>query len=392
MAGSRVTVSLEAAPRSDSVKQHGSHRQLLDRVFRYNARLGDVDAIVVPTARSADALDEVIRLASLTGCALLLLCSRQSNADEAELAALNAGVEVVSVDVDRVDRDVLPLFESDKIVKNAGFGRSTDLSFKRNLGLIFSRLAGWRRIIFLDDDIVVTDPDDLRRAAALLDQYVTVGLKVDGFPDNSVVCHANRAVGGFQETYIGGGALAVDVHRVTSFFPDIYNEDWFFLLGRSRPVRSAVVGQVIQAPYDPFRSRGRAIMEEFGDSLAEGVYALLDTGGSVDDATSDYWAEFLVRRQELILMIIDSVTGSDLLPSDKDHMISALTAARERCESIEPRLCVDYLAAWREDCGTWSEFLRYWRALYRDIGPKGALWALGMDRSRRDVLSVGVSG
>ena len=54
-----------------------------------------------------------------------------------------------------------------------------------------------------------------------------------------MVCHAIRDTGGKQGTFVGGGALAVAVDRVDSFFPDIYNEDWFYLLrddGRLRPV------------------------------------------------------------------------------------------------------------------------------------------------------------
>ena len=98
-----------------------------------------------------------------------------------------------------------------------------------------------------------------------------------------MVCHAFRAGGGKQETFIGGGALAVEMRRNRSFFPNIYNEDWFFVLDagkRLQPV--ATVGQVLQYPYDPYRVE-RARAEEFGDVLAEGIFWLLDQGKPASD-------------------------------------------------------------------------------------------------------------
>ena len=102
-------------------------------------------------------------------------------------------------------------------------------------------------------------------------------MQIGGFPDHSVVCHAYRQAGGEQQSFIGGGALAVEVKRSKSFFPDIYNDDWFFLLDGSKWLQPiAVRGQVIQQPYDPFRTPDRARAEELGDVLAEGIYWLLD--------------------------------------------------------------------------------------------------------------------
>jgi hypothetical protein len=342
---------------SDFARQHGSHRHLLDEfnVADVKPKPGAVDAIVVPTARPVKALHHVIGLAAESGCALLVLCSKKSVAAKAVQLARRAGVECVVVDVARAGSMVLPSFETDEIIADLGFGNASDLSFKRNLGLLFALAAGWRRIVFLDDDITVPEPDHLLRAAGLLGSggYRAVGLKVGGFPDNSVVCHANRMTGGFQETYIGGGALAVDVRKVKSFFPGIYNEDWFFLLS----CRPAVVGRVEQAAYDPFLSRGRATMEEFGDCLAEGLYALLDTGRSVADATEGYWAEFVRTRCQLIVRIRERVLKSDKSDLEKDPIVDALFAAEDRCRAIEPRHCVDYLKAWRADRERWGQFV-----------------------------------
>lgn len=370
------------------IGQHASHRNLLDQFRLDDVTQGDVDAIVVPTARPTARLGHVIHVAAQLDVTLLLLCSKQSNAGEAASMARRAGVQVVVIDVDRVSLGVLPLFKADKLAVDVGFARVSDLSFKRNLALLFASLAGWRRVVFLDDDVIVPHPGDVRRAAGLLDRYRAVGMKVAGFPDNSVVCHAHRQIGGFQDTYIGGGALAVDTTRI-AHFPNIYNEDWFYLLDGNKELRSTAVGEVVQSVFDPFVSRDRAVSEEFGDCLAEGIYALLDMGCSVADATAEYWSEFLDRRRELIMMIIDAVPGSGGEPEMRRHMVHALGAALGRCWVITPSLCVDYLDAWQEDRGTWDAFVAEWLDRCGIAGVDEASRMLGVEWAR---LVAEVSG
>lgn len=120
------------------------------------------------------------------------------------------------------------------------------------------------------------------RAVSLLDTHTAVGLRIEG-PDHTVVCHAFREAGGRQDTFIGGGALAVDVRRGHTFFANIYNDDWFFARDagqRLQPVTT--VGEVPQEPYDPYRPP-RARAEEIGDVLDEGIFLLLDQGRSASD-------------------------------------------------------------------------------------------------------------
>lgn len=347
---------LQRGPRRQ-VRQRGSHRQWLAQYSRLGVEPATVDAIIVPTARHADALQEAVLLAAVSDCALVALCSKSSSAAEVEQVARELDVNCVAIDMDDVPRDRLPSFDCDELIANAGFGRDNDLSFKRNFGLLLALLAGWEKVVFLDDDLWVPMAEDLGRVGTLLNEFPAVGLKVEGFPDNSVVCHANRAVGGFQETFIGGGALGVAVRKVDTFFPDVYNEDWFFLLGWLKERGAAVVGSVKQAAYNPFRNSDRAVMEEFGDCLAEGIYALLDLGGSLRDADVKYWETFLAERHRLIMSIWESVPKSRKQAWDKDEIADALLASAQRCQSIEPWQCVQYLEAWETDVLTWQDFV-----------------------------------
>jgi hypothetical protein len=252
----------------------------------------------------------------------------------------------------------LPRLETSRLLANTRFARRSDVSAKRNLGLTLCHMVGWDRVIFLDDDITVCDTHDLSRAAGLLDTHNAVGLFISGFPDHSVVCHAYRMAGGAQESFIGGGALAVHVTRSCSLFPDIYNEDWFYLLDAKRGLQPvAVTGRVIQMPYDPFRNPDRARAEELGDVLAEGTFWLLDQNRSLLDADLRHWADFLHRRSRFIQHVMELVGHADIEEIEKRRMMAALKASTGRLAHITPGLCRDYLRACVTDREVWRSHI-----------------------------------
>ena len=358
------------------MKHHGDHNSLLAKV---DGTPATVDALIVPTNRTWPYLRAVMGLARDLGCHLLVLCSGRADTGKTVQLAEQYGVDVVAIDAGQVSAGLLPRFRTTRLLAKTRFDRKTDTSFKRNLGLLFAMSAGWSRVVFLDDDIKVPDPRDLAKAAGLVGSYAGVGLRIGGYPDNSVVCHAYREVGGFQTTFIGGGALAVGTRSVTSFFPDVYNEDWFFLLDDRGLRHTAVTGFAEQKPYDPFANDNRARVEEFGDCLAEGVFALLDDGKSIDAADEAYWKAFLAGREEMITGIIKAAEQS---AAGTPLMVSALKAARGRCQTIPPALCVEYLAALRHDRKVWRKFAE--RHPARNAGsPEKALASLGLTHAAR---------
>jgi hypothetical protein len=315
----------------------------------------DVDAIIVPTARNVATLDSAIGLAGKLGATLVTLCSKWSSAREVAAKVRPEGVKLIAIDIGELPTGIVPSFETSRVLAGTRFARWTDTSLKRNLGLLLARLIGWERIVFLDDDITVPEPMDLREAAGLTDHYAGVGLAFDGIngmPDNSVVCHAFRAAGGAQDMFIGGGALAVGTKSVPSFFPNIYNEDWFFLLDDDGLRPTTITGTAIQKTYDPYREH-RARMEELGDSLAEGLFWLLDSGRSPRDATAGHWQDFLSQRAGFITDVIGMVERMGGDAEQRQRMLLSLKAARGRCQYIKPDLCVRYLDAWRTDRVSW---------------------------------------
>jgi hypothetical protein len=358
---------------------HGSHRSLLTAAKPAQYAPARVDAIIVPTARPVAYLDKAIALAGRLGCTLLALCSKLASAEKVAKAAVESEVAVVAVDIDGVPSGLMPSLKTSELLQGSKFERTTDTSDKRNLGLLLARTAGLDRIVFLDDDITVPRPADLLDAAGLLATHAGVGLANSGFPDNSVVCHAYREAGGQQDTFIGGGALAVGAASFACFFPNIYNEDWFFLLDDDRLRPSATTGEAVQSPYDPFSDERRARSEELGDCLAEGVFSLLDTGKRLSDADAEYWQEFLGNRRLFIEDVLHAVHAMRIAPDEKQRRITALKAARGRNQCITPEMCVEYLQAWRADRTLWRKHVNsVGRRHRRGIDLEQALDLLGI--------------
>jgi len=376
----------------DSPYHHGSHRALLHREPDHRGT-ADVDAIVVPTVNPPEVLVDAAALAAALDRPLVVLSSGRSSA-RAVVSALGAHApKVLAVDVPDLDEHPLLGFITSTINRSAT-RRRVDTGSKRNLGLLLARMAGWDRILFLDDD-VVADHSDVRRAAGLLDRYDSVGLAIGGFPDNSVVCHAHRIANGRQDTFVGGGALAVRASRTTSFFPEIYNEDWFYLLdffvqeGRGcRPV--AVTGRAVQRPYDPFADPGRAEAEEFGDVLAEGLFWLLDQGRGLKDATEPFWACFLEQRKLFIGDVARRIRRQEMDVAVRDGILLSLKAAQARRQEIPVSLCTQYLSAWAVDRRRWREVLG---RLPRGLRPVEAVRSLGLrpHTAARDESPAGIT-
>jgi hypothetical protein len=376
-----TTVELDRHAVALSPNHHGRHEHLISVPSQTPATRG-VDAIILPTARTAHETAYAASLAARLGCTLVALCSQWSMASEVFRIARSSGAHAAVIDTRRLPAGALPRFATDRLLEGTRFYRTTDTSRKRNLGLLIAQLCGWERVVFLDDDIAIPDPADLSVAAGLTDRYAGVGLAIDeswpSFPDNSVVCHAFRDAGGDQGMFVGGGALVVGTASMRSFFPNIYNEDWFFLVGEHdlRPV--TMVGRAVQRPYDPYEDGRRAQSEELGDCLAEGLFWLFDNDGSIQDADAPFWADFLRRRISFITEVTGMVHRMHTAKGLRSKMLTALRAARVRSERITPELCTRFVSLWLDDRVTWHAHVDHHRERHSGVDIEKALAALGL--------------
>jgi len=314
---------------------------------------GPLDAIVVPASRRAHHLRGVVDLAARYGTTLVVLASHGCDiAEAAELVARSPGSgRAVLAEVPAGgDTGPLRLATSAGRFRALSGDRSSNLSRKRNIGLLLARYLGWQKIMFLDDDIIRLTEDQVARVAHHLNKNRYAGFKTLAFPDNSVVCHANRAIGRPQGIFVSGAALGVrtaaDVPEL-DVFPDVYNEDWFALADEAGRTGVAHVGDVGQLEFNPFEDPQRAVHEEFGDLLAEGLYALFNDGLTRQRATTDYWARFIDQRHQLIADIARQ------LGNDETHRgVQAMKSLQEsafQLDGIRPEDCTAYLDAWQED-------------------------------------------
>jgi len=159
--------------------------------------------------------------------------------------------------------------------------------------------------------------------------------------------------------------MVLAVGRSRSFFPDIYNDDWFFLLNgdnRLQPVATVSrggqkAGVVEQLEFDPFGHPSRACSEELGEVLAEGLYWLLDQGQSLVEADETYWKWFLELRRQFIGRVLEMTRARPLEQSERGRRIRSLNSSLEQLARIDPAFCMRYLEAWERDCTRWQRHL-----------------------------------
>ena len=162
-----------------------------------------VDAIVMPTIRSAEQISCAVELASRAKCQLLPLYTLEF---PPELSYILAGLKPgqatpLALRPGPDGHHLLGL--GAELPQSLPSPAALDISRKRNLGLLIGRMCGWTRVLFLDDDIRKLSVEKLSSAAALLDKYPVVGLQVKKYPDASVVGHVRRLTGQTRAVRLG---------------------------------------------------------------------------------------------------------------------------------------------------------------------------------------------
>ena len=125
------------------------------------------------------------------------------------------------------------------------------------------------------------------------------------------------------------------------------------------------VGYAKQPEYDPYARPERARCEEFGDLLAEGLYALiaeehpsLPFGEQLRAATTAYWSRFIEARRQVLTETKTLLVGFLDKNGESRRVSSAIAsrAAESQLDKITADLCVHFINAWREDLADWQKF------------------------------------
>ena len=328
-----------------------------------------VDAIVVPTIRSAERLRSALRLAEDARCQLVPLYTEGFPDDLTPvLERARPGVTPLSLPYG-MRHEMLDL--AARLPQPVMSSSASDISRKRNLGLLIGRICGWTRMLFLDDDIRMLNADKLSAAAALLDEYPVVGLQVNRYPDASVVGHARRLIERKQRPFISGGSLLVNPQAVQGYFPPVYHEDWLCVMNHLRLGQVAVGGTVGQLNYKPFTPQ-RAMLEEYGDILAAGLLWLVcineqtsTMNPAVDDISSvaafrdfcneatgaQFWANILSQRS----MVLDTIYRIlEQRYKKASSPLRAIEAAQWRRGELRPADFVSFTEKWLNSLVEWQ--------------------------------------
>jgi hypothetical protein len=392
-----VTYSQSAQRRTGRTSHHARLlRPMFDRP-RGLAKGGPLDAIIVPAARRGQGLQTLIALAAQAGTLLVVLASHDCDvADVADIVATTPGSRAVIVQVpDDHEHELVPARTSGDEFRWLSGGRRSNLSHKRNLGLLLARLRGWRKVLFLDDDIRWITLEHLARVSHRLDSNHFVSHRTIDFPDNSVVCHANRLSGEHQGVFVSGAALGVHTADLPlEVFPDIYNEDWFAMANEASDGGVAHVGDVRQLEFNPFDDPVRAVQQEFGDLLAEGLYDSFSLGDAARSKAFSYWEACQAKRVEYIEGIQERLEQRQ----ETHEFVQAariLEHAKEQVGRITTYDCLKFLEAWQEDRREFAKKssglsgVRSYRAAFDELGlPHWRTVAFG-ESKRLDSVELG---
>jgi hypothetical protein len=321
-----------------------------------------LDAVVVPNHLHPDRLRFACDLTRKLGCQLLVMCM-DSTADSvvACLRQRHQADALVLALPWPAEMPLTGLITPERVGRRSR--RHCDVAAKRNIGLGVARLMNWRHVLFLDDDVRGLRIRQLRTAVRNLAARPAVqaaAWSCDRFPDNSVVCHARRLVGRYQGVFVGGGALLVDSTTDLPMFPTVYNEDWLFLFDLIRTDALRLAGKAVQLTINPFGDPGRALDEEFGDLLGEGLMHLLHHGLELRAAfDEDYWRQVLQTRREMLA----DLTAMLATPEGAELPVHRARAARaslrlaevERTDDLAAQLAW-FVRAWRVDGEVWAEW------------------------------------
>jgi hypothetical protein len=312
----------------------------------------------VPSARGADHIYNAAITARNAGSYLVVLASGRTDASAAE--ALVAGIEhtrkkYLVLDFSTFSSDaLLPLRTFEHPLANL----TSDLSQKRNVGLILSSIMGWQSVLFVDDDVQPIGRAELRDAAALLAgvdrngvRRRLVGWACSQFPDFSSVGHARAHGADARASFAGGGAMALSCDPVPPFFPPVYNEDmlvWLEMLRRD-PTSVSLVGTVTQEEYNPFGELQRAADQEFGEVLVEGM---IRTPSSDQAIRPEFWRQVLRDRRAMLQQLSDRLEGLGV-PAG----VLVVQVALDKHTDDWPGLLADFIAGWDRDLAVWRDTL-----------------------------------
>ncbi|MBI5557031.1 MAG: hypothetical protein HY885_05290 [Deltaproteobacteria bacterium] len=225
-----------------------------------------------------------------------------------------------------------------------------DLPIKRNYAIYFSLKERFRKILLIDDDMIGINQTIIETGTHLLEQFVAVGSFVENFPDTSIIGHVEIEQHVNVKCFLSGSFLFVSPQQIKSFFPKIYNEDWLFMIPMILDSKICTAGDIHQKSYDPFHKPEKAVFQEFGEVIAEGLFALLSKSAFNLRHSKEIWNDVINNRKTLLI---------ELLGNTKNKLqMNIIGKAISKNAELNPSDCIDYIYSLDHDTDSWCTFLK----------------------------------
>lgn len=174
-----------------------------------------------------------------------------------------------------------------------------NLGIARNFALDHSIFGGYKKILFVDDDIREIDEKKVEEGFSVLTEDSFVSCTLKGVEDNSIVGHIAKQVGVIDEgeKMLSGGFLFLSSASISQRFFNIYNEDWILQLLEKKKKQIILPFTVLHnADMDVIWTLDQSIFQELGELV---VVGLLENENAL---SMDYpfWNKVLSRRIKFI--------------------------------------------------------------------------------------------
>lgn len=181
-----------------------------------------------------------------------------------------------------------------------------NLGYARNFALLFSKSASFDKVLFSDDDIIVTDNKLIQKLFHSLDTFKFAGANIAGLIDDSLLGHIATEMDIENERTLSGGFMVYKPKIIKHFFLNNYNEDWIWILLQMKNENLLQIGDVFQEIKDPFDNyKSKVIFQEFGELVLDGVFNCYN-GGSFDNLTNiSFWDQIVKDRTEYLKMLTE---------------------------------------------------------------------------------------
>jgi hypothetical protein len=189
-----------------------------------------------------------------------------------------------------------------------------NLGYARNFALVVAKSLYLKKVLFMDDDIIVHSPGQIDTLFTLLGEYDFAGAHISGLVDDSILGHIATELGIYNERMLSGGFMTFNPFKIEHYFLNNYNEDWIWLFLHLNTKRQIQTSEVFQSIGNPFHNYKRKILfQEFGETALDGILDLYP-GKLYESLTSEvFWQRMIKERMDYLNHLFDCSEKKNLI-------------------------------------------------------------------------------